>query len=1215
MKGKMRNIIVGGLSALMLAAIPLASSSIDNDKTPVTATAATSNLVEEQNLAHNKWDWEVDEIASGVTKFDGESMYMDGISSIGGPFATYKTNRLDDFKYSMYANMNLTTAYQIDGVESAKEWDYSTFYISFMINYDATSGFYPLYARPWDGPAYFSICFEKQYLEYNYCPDCGINGRALKVDSETKEMKCPVCKGTNYETKGRLMDVIRLYRNECFDGRGWDRVTLVEKRWYEGVENDIGKDFDYNGKINKKDIQTAQDIGVPYADGNYHWFDFEVKNNAANNGIVISFYYDNVLFFEYEQLNSFVSEADGSTSLTQDKQIIADFSGTTGYLGFWTDSSFPDLNAERTNCFVDVKQLGIAPIVNGNVGAYYTQAPKPDLPITAKTYRLNASYAKGEEMEIPLSELFSYEGDEEILYTFVDNATGKSLGEVRNGYWLWTPLTGSRTVVKVTAVVQDGTNAKTANQYLVVNLSGDDITATQLDAPIVRLDGNVASWTSVANAGGYVYKIGQNGEEIVATSNSITLKHNETLYVKAKGVGINCLDSSWSAGVTFVAKTLGTPLVKLSGTTASWAAIDGAEGYRYKINGGDVQTTSATSCMGLTHNQSIEVQAIGNGVTTLDSAWSYPVTYKAEELTAPVVTLDGNKAKWNAISGANGYVYKIGESGEEMEASEMFVSLTHNQTIYVKAKGNGATSLDSKWSRAITYQATMLATPVVNLLDNKASWSEISGASAYVYKIGASGEEITASELFVILEHNQTIYVKAIGDGVVYLDSAWSTARTYNEGAWNQPALTLVGNKATWTEVVGVSQYVYSINGVEGETSVREITLSHGETLKVKAVGGGKEDSLWSNAVTYVAPKLETPVITLDGKTASWATVANASGYVYKIGVNGTEKTASEFTVSLEHNQKLYVKAVGDNETYLDSDWAVSQTYQAPKLNVPTVSLNGNVVTWTVETAASGCVYKIGLDGQEHTASKNGSVTLIHNQTVYVKAKGDNKANVDSDWVAAQTYVAPKLATPEVSLNGNVASWTKLNAASSYVYKIGATGEVKTATESYVLLEDNQTLYIKAVGDNETMLDSDWSQAITYRLPTLDKVSVSLNGNVASWTAVNGASGYIYSIDGGAEQETSSTSVALTAGQSIVVKAKGNNTTSKDGEWSDEVTYAPTGISDDNTNEVVDLDGIYEKNDHADSGCKSVVSTYGIVAMLVIAGVCLAVKRRGEDKQ
>ena len=61
-----------------------------------------------------------------------------------------------------------------------------------------------------------------------------------------------------------------------------------------------------------------------------------------------------------------------------------------------------------------------------------------------------------------------------------------------------------------------------------------------------------------------------------------------------------------------------------------------------------------------------------------------------------------------------------------------------------------------------------------------------------------------------------------------------------------------------------------------------------------------------------------------------------------------------------------------------------------------------------------------------------------------------------------------------------MASWTADEDASGYVYKIGATGEVQNATGTSVTLKNGETIYVKALGDGETTLDSSWSGGKKY---------------------------------------------------------------------------------------------------------------------------------------
>ena len=72
---------------------------------------------------------------------------------------------------------------------------------------------------------------------------------------------------------------------------------------------------------------------------------------------------------------------------------------------------------------------------------------------------------------------------------------------------------------------------------------------------------------------------------------------------------------------------------------------------------------------------------------------------------------------------------------------------------------------------------------------------------------------------------------------------------------------------------------------------------------------------------------LATPVVVIseDG-VASWGNVSNASSYLFIIN-EGEEQVTNDLQVVLEYGDSIIVKAGGDNEYYLDSDYSEPKTY------------------------------------------------------------------------------------------------------------------------------------------------------------------------------------------------------------------------------------------------------------------------------------------------
>lgn len=167
-----------------------------------------------------------------------------------------------------------------------------------------------------------------------------------------------------------------------------------------------------------------------------------------------------------------------------------------------------------------------------------------------------------------------------------------------------------------------------------------------------------------------------------------------------------------------------------------------------------------------------------------------------------------------------------------------------------------------------------------------------------------------------------------------------------------------------------------------------------------------------------------------------------------------------------------------------------------------------------------------------------------------------------------------KLTAPTVTLEGNVVCWTADANADRFEISLDGNLSFVENTVTSKTLTDGQTFKIRAVGNGVSYTTSDWSRSVTYTAvsgggsvqPTklaTPSVSISASG-LAVWQAVANADGYVYKIDGGAETPTTATSVQLTDGQSITVKAVTSGSTYTDSDYSASKTYtkgapSPTG--------------------------------------------------------
>ena len=82
---------------------------------------------------------------------------------------------------------------------------------------------------------------------------------------------------------------------------------------------------------------------------------------------------------------------------------------------------------------------------------------------------------------------------------------------------------------------------------------------TKLETPNVTISKEgVASWTAVANANGYMYKL-DDGRVSQTTETSVQLADGQSIAVKAVGDGTNYTDSDYSEAKTYTKDTVDTP--------------------------------------------------------------------------------------------------------------------------------------------------------------------------------------------------------------------------------------------------------------------------------------------------------------------------------------------------------------------------------------------------------------------------------------------------------------------------------------------------------------------------------------------------------------------------------------------------------------------------------------------------------------------------------
>ena len=203
--------------------------------------------------------------------------------------------------------------------------------------------------------------------------------------------------------------------------------------------------------------------------------------------------------------------------------------------------------------------------------------------------------------------------------------------------------------------------------------------------------------------------------------------------------------------------------------------------------------------------------------------------------------------------------------------------------------------------------------------NNVLTWSIIKGANTYLPNInGEDCEEVTSNQLALsdVAEGGHlVIKIKAIGDGVTWLDSDWSEELEYDMAvALDSPLPVVSGKTVSWEAVEGASKYEYNINGslVLTEETVIDLSgyLAERYTITVRALPNDNKlntTSAWSSEIVVaIFDRLATPTLVVEqpsfrnptAATVSWNAVEGASGYeVYVDDVKQEcEDTSLDFT-------------------------------------------------------------------------------------------------------------------------------------------------------------------------------------------------------------------------------------------------------------------------------------------------------------------------------
>lgn len=413
-------------------------------------------------------------------------------------------------------------------------------------------------------------------------------------------------------------------------------------------------------------------------------------------------------------------------------------------------------------------------------------------------------------------------------------------------------------------------------------------------------------------------------------------------------------------------------------------------------------------------------------------------------------------------------------SDDQKECEHSFTDGTCTKCEYVCGHSTSDTAANGNKYCSACELLTNLKTPSWSYGDSRIVWEPVADATEYsVYINGITNTTFdTYYEIYIAGASDFTVEVKAYnGERKLYSDGERQILHFY----------TFSVDENDNGDIMGVGNW-------EDETPLKPI------------VHGGS----WSGQIyPHMGHVLPSKVyITMNGG-------AMTSGFTYnaETGVITIDKVTGNFYI----------------------------TYDAPKERpaAPVASIAGNTVSWNGVTGADGYavnVYGNGFDTWYKTTETSFAINMLEIVGDYTVDVWSEKGGLRSETCSSVTFhfTDGYLTTPVLTKSGNIASWTLVEGAKSYlVIADNASGQsvyiVSGLTVTSVDLSKYEdrfkllgagpyTVYVRAIGENVTSKDSN---AVNYTLSNTSLAAPVITEEIGaygavsiSWDRVPGASQY-----------------------------------------------------------------------------------------------------------
>lgn len=687
----------------------------------------------------------------------------------------------------------------------------------------------------------------------------------------------------------------------------------------------------------------------------------------------------------------------------------------------------------------------------------------------------------------------------------------------------WEPTSYVKTTMLLLledGIVEDFVDEATDSWFLdegilTLNVADTSFTVfmgTQLGQVILQKNELTISWTAIPNAIGYqIYVDGvAYGEPIVATQfNASALDANTySISVQAIGDQINYASGLISAPVEVTIapfERLASPEIEINEMILSWDPIDGAISYKVYINGLPLSNIITETTFDLTSHlepgmNTVQLQAIANPATHLDSLMSDSVEVIVKEYVTNDVQLKA------ALDANVSYIVLA----NDIELTGVWPQVT---TIFTG-------TLDGDGHAIINLVVEGSATGMIKTLGNGATFKNITFINAQARNFSGANDGIIASTV--------TTGAVVTFENFAMINATSTSSVEGSSRSTHGALIATVNNASDTTTAIHLSnvyiQYVHHIT----------------RTTDTGNIGG-----LFGNFQASTPQGIVMNHVYIDFKVNGVNGKGNNGGPIW--GQGRGHVVMNDSVIRFVYITPSTVGPNGIDVGYITSAPDTSFTGHNNLFISATSNFTGS---WAAEEYVKVNIFNL-LEEEEIESFINDE----DNTWVYV----DSNLTLE---VNGQTFIVVKgqildKAMPEYE--NLMVTWEAVPNAKGYqIYIDGVPyGPLQTAInlDMSTFNPGTYAVEVKAIGDEIDFLSglmSDLLMIVIEPFDRLDTPKLDINGNIVSWDAVDGATGYIVYLNGTALEEIlEETSIDLTdllvsGNNEIKVQAIGNPETHLD---------------------------------------------------------------------